>query len=797
MQPRELTISGLTSFTGRTTIDFTDTTLFALVGATGAGKSSIIDAFCLALYGRIPRLNANEVAPVIATGASECTVGLSFTVRGVPHRVVRTIRRRGAGASTLEATLEQLDDDGRVVAVLAGTADDVTDAVTELLGLSFTEFTRAVVLPQDDFARVLGASTSERQQLLARLLGTGVYDRLKTLAGQEARGAEQRAVQTAHQIAQLGEVSDADLAAARHRVEVLDRLVAALTADAEELSAVRERYAVEQQAVVAARTRQERLAGIPSVPTAVRELGDRIATADEVVAKHRDAVAAVQERLQAAEAQLAGLGDPEALTRAIHAHQEATRLAQAAEEAAAAATAARQAVPALQEQVEHAEREAARLQARVTAAHREHAAARAAHGLAAGDDCPVCARPLETAPALQLPGDVTALEQQHTAAVRAAAAALARHDKAVEEAARAAELAEQAARRAATAAATLTDLPSPEDAEAALVTIRQARADVDRCRTDLRAAEADLRTALEDRASLDDELARARQQLDRLRIAVGELDPPPPTDDVVASWEALHTWAVAQRPAVADAVARAERQLEATTRAGTELRQRMERACADAGLPGDDRDPLHRALSAQGQAAEQLQHLSRTHELVANLRAEEADARERHQVAKELAHLLRSDQFQKWLLDEATRDLVAGAAEQLRALSTDAYELALDSRGGIVVVDLTHAGETRSVRTLSGGERFLASLALALSLAEQIADSAAGPVALDALFVDEGFGSLDAETLDVAAGAIEQLGAGDRMVGIVSHVPELADRMPTRFHVTRGPHGSTVRREDT
>jgi exonuclease SbcC len=108
-----------------------------------------------------------------------------------------------------------------------------------------------------------------------------------------------------------------------------------------------------------------------------------------------------------------------------------------------------------------------------------------------------------------------------------------------------------------------------------------------------------------------------------------------------------------------------------------------------------------------------------------------------------------------------------------------------------------NADETRSVRSLSGGETFQASLALALALADRIADLAAeGAATLESIFLDEGFGTLDPETLDVVAGTIESLGGGERVVGIVTHVPELAERMPVRFRVRKTGRTSTVTREE-
>ena len=92
------------------------------------------------------------------------------------------------------------------------------------------------------------------------------------------------------------------------------------------------------------------------------------------------------------------------------------------------------------------------------------------------------------------------------------------------------------------------------------------------------------------------------------------------------------------------------------------------------------------------------------------------------------------------------------------------------------------------MRSLSGGETFQASLAFALALSDHLASLAAGGAArLDAIFLDEGFGTLDADSLDTVAATIEALAGGGRMVGIVTHVRELAERMPVRYVVTKGP----------
>ena len=96
------------------------------------------------------------------------------------------------------------------------------------------------------------------------------------------------------------------------------------------------------------------------------------------------------------------------------------------------------------------------------------------------------------------------------------------------------------------------------------------------------------------------------------------------------------------------------------------------------------------------------------------------------------------------------------------------------------------------VATLSGGEGFLAALALALGLAD-VVQARAGGRRLDTLFVDEGFGALDGDALDLAMRALTDLQRDGRLVGIVSHVPELRERIDVRLEVTKGERGSHAR----
>ncbi|MDO4242283.1 MAG: SMC family ATPase [Actinomyces sp.] len=155
-----------------------------------------------------------------------------------------------------------------------------------------------------------------------------------------------------------------------------------------------------------------------------------------------------------------------------------------------------------------------------------------------------------------------------------------------------------------------------------------------------------------------------------------------------------------------------------------------------------------------------------------------------------------------WVLLERFTEVLAFANARLAHMSSGRYELIhVDNESGsarrkdrglgLAVVDRFHAPGARDPRTLSGGETFYVSLALALALAD-VVTAESGGVSMETLFIDEGFGSLDPETLQAVLAELDHLQAGGRTVGIVSHVEELRRQIPDRIEVTRTPTGSTL-----
>ncbi|MDF2672389.1 MAG: family ATPase [Clostridiales bacterium] len=156
--------------------------------------------------------------------------------------------------------------------------------------------------------------------------------------------------------------------------------------------------------------------------------------------------------------------------------------------------------------------------------------------------------------------------------------------------------------------------------------------------------------------------------------------------------------------------------------------------------------------------------------------------------------------FQRFVLGVLLEDITDAATERLKLMSRGRYHLrrTLDrsrknAAGGLdLEVFDTYTGIERSVNTLSGGESFLASLSLALGLAD-VVQSYSGGISLDTIFVDEGFGTLDPESLDFAMKTLIDLQKGGRLVGIISHVPELRERIDARLEVIPADKGSIAR----
>ncbi len=753
MRPLRLLLDGFGSYRQPASVDFTDVDFFALTGPTGSGKSTVIDGLCFALYGTVPRWGReNAIAHALAPAANSCRVCLVFEASGARYAAVRALARDARGqVHTREARLDRLEESvpsdapisdilEAIIEPLAEGPEQVKSCVQELLGLSYEHFTQSVLLPQGRFAEFLHTEPRKRQDLLVQLLAFGVYEKIGQRARERAKAASDRrsiAVQARRELADVTEETEAHWAG---RLAELTELAAAVDDRLTALTALGQQAGQAEEQARAAEEESALLAAIRA-PADAAGLAERITRADALIAGRRS--------------------------------QQAQ--AEAAEEEAGKS---REALPDQTNTQRYGD------------AHAERHV---------GDDCPVC---LQTVTALthhpaaadlsQARAASEAAAQEHKRLMRA-------HGDAATATAGARSTAEATRRRLAEVESFLGGSPSEAEVALQLKLIAAADQALDAARREVAARRAAVSAAERERTTLVSEEKKAWAALRRSRDpAVGLGAPEVDAADLAAAWDSLAAWAAAQR------AERARRQpgLDAAARAlGQQLAEGADvltALLAEHGIAGlADPARISAAVAERRTRAEkELEAVRQALRQAARLDRQIAGAREEEQVATTLGGLLKANTFERWLCSEALDSLVAEASQTLRALSGGQYQLDRDDRNELVVIDFEDAGARRPVHTLSGGETFQASLALALALSRQAVELSSGLRDLNSMFLDEGFGTLDEDTLETVASTLERLAADSgRMVGIVTHVAGLAERVPVRFVVSRTGATSALRME--
>lgn len=222
------------------------------------------------------------------------------------------------------------------------------------------------------------------------------------------------------------------------------------------------------------------------------------------------------------------------------------------------------------------------------------------------------------------------------------------------------------------------------------------------------------------------------------------------------------------------------------------------------------RAAAHRLTLREGERESVLRSLQALRGEYAAFRAKTAQRYDRAQMLANLAAAARGDtlggyehqvDLVSYVLGAEFERILHSASLHLDRMSEGRYGMVFSdhrakgsrSGGGLnLEITDTWTGEPREASSLSGGESFLASLSLALGLAE-VVQANNGGIELDTLFIDEGFGTLDAETLDMVMGTIESLRDSGRTIGLISHVEEMKNRIPAQIVVEKGQNGSSVR----
>lgn len=820
MKPVRLTLCAFGPYAGRTELDFSTfggSGLFLIGGDTGAGKTALFDAITFALFGettgahrKTTMLRSDFAAP-----EAETFVELVFAHRGREYTVRRwpeqqRPRKRGEGfvSTPARAELERPPEEP----ISGQTA--VTPAVTALLGIDAKQFAQVSMLAQNDFTRLLNAPSAERAAILRQIFDTADHQRLGQAAVRRAREAElevQRLQQAV--LVHVGALQSTDpaltaLQAARDPFaapQAVELAKAQLTADKAAVETLTKRLTA-LDADIAARAANEQVlterAGLQLEAAKARARLTATETAQKEALEAQAALAAQGEALEKNIADNAAarqaLGEPAAaLERAERQLELADGLQTAcgallenldtAVLAAQQAAAQQKAFAAAQRALDAAEAAHAALQRQLNA----NRAGLLAQELTDGVPCPVCGALDHPAPAALPPDHVTeadleksekALKKQRGAAAaasRAAGEALARakelHDALLRDAD--AFFARRGPRYTGPAAAAMDDA-------ALRAALREQQA----------ALAAGIRTLQAGRAA-------AQQQVRQLT-------------DLTARTKNLEAQRAPLRQKQAEAADGAAKAQAAHAAAAAHAKTLTETA-GDAGSPAALaalqaelkalRAQRTAAVTAQNEAAGRITANRAACAALQKLWKENEQAQARYAMWDNLSRTVNGNlagrvklPFEQYVQAFYFDGVVQAANQRFVRMTDGQYRLLRrrsDAIGGKTALDLdvfdAYTGKTRPVGSLSGGESFMAALCLALGISDTIQQNAGG-VSIETLFIDEGFGTLDADSLEKAVDTLSALAGADKLVGVISHVEALRERLPRHIDVRKTRTGSSA-----
>lgn len=796
MQPLELTVEGFRSHREAHVFTFEGRSLFGIVGPIGSGKSSILDALIYALYGKTPKLE-RDTRKLVNSSSDDARIRLVFEADERVWEVTRVLRRKGASQVVLKRRdLEEDPESGE---------RNVNARIEEILGLDFDAFCRSVTLPQGEFDRFLVATPKDRSTVLKGVFRLERVDAIREAA--KVGGAELSGDLKAKegQAEVLREKSE-DLDDLRSSFEEEQKRTADLVAGAAEVSdseAAIERDSREAEGVRREMDQLEQ--ALETIPPAeeIGEIVDREdgrakarTAAEKALAGAAQAYEAAHAAAHRTEEELGG----EALVQARTLVSERARLARQAGERKKELEAVAEQVAALEENLreqravaEEAARARQSASEALDEARRRHAAHVVRESLEEGKPCPVCEQEVGSLPQKRRPPTLEKAEAAHEKAARVEsdrARALASAEK---------DLAGKTALlRSAKEAleAHEAESASVEDSLKAILGKGDPDAELARRREVVEAAAAKAEEARRIKEQREKELHGAREDFEKVAAerrrlagvligACARLDVDPPS--IEAEAPDLASSAKKASEAAELKLTTLRKRIEEIEESSAEHRRRLEAFRKRFGLEEGESaaEAMARAHESLGSLRKTLEGAEAAAASLAGLIEEIEDLKGRSGLFTRLASDLTDAKFIRYLLDEQRRLLSRLGSERLMELTGGRYGFSDD--GEFHIHDLAH-GHVRTADTLSGGETFLASLALALALAEAVSHSGSR---LGCFFLDEGFGSLDPESLNLALEGIERLASPARLIGLISHVRDLQTHLDDLVILERANDGST------
>ena len=824
MKPQKMTLTAFGPYAAHTELDFSvfgGNGLFLIGGDTGAGKTALFDAITFALYGETSGENRKTtmLRSDFAAPDAETCVELTFTHRGRSYTVRRwpdqqRAAKRGSGMVKVPAKAELIREPDEPVSG----ASAVTDAIVKLLGIDAKQFAQVSMLAQNDFTKLLNAPSADRAAILRRIFDTADHQRLGQAAVEHARKADEECrrlddVLLMHIGALLGDGADevtadelremqaerdpfaagaaaelglhlleADEANEKHQTNVVKELDEKLARGNAGMKIAEERAA--RRAKLAELIAEEQRAADVEHQTALitADLEKRTATVKTNITRNET------DRLALSQAEAELLKTDHRIELAEGLAADCKRLLQDADAADQAQTdaAARQTeYVAAQTALDRAEEEYSTMQRQLNADR----AGLLAQELEHGKPCPVCGSTKHPKIAALPKDHITEkqLEEREKALTAQRRSTAAASRKAGDAAAHANELRVALQRNAdgffARRGERYTGKPAAEltadELKAALAEQRASLAE-------------GLRGLQADHLKLKQKTDRAKSLAKQAEILSGQL-----ADLDKQSFAATRRAANAKAGHAA-AAARVQQMRETMPKrdnpdALEQLRDALNRLQRDRAAAMEARDAAVHRLHTNRAALDALQKAMK----------QSAAAREKRAMWDNLSKTINGNlagkiklPFEQYVQAFYFDGVVEAANLRFTRMTDGQYRLLRrksEAVGGKTALDLdvfdAYTGKTRPVGSLSGGESFMAALSLALGISDTIQQNAGG-VVIETLFIDEGFGSLDSDSLEKAVDTLAGLAGSNKLIGVISHVEALQDRLTRQIHVTKTRAGS-------
>ena len=851
--------------------------LFLICGETGAGKTTILDAMCYALYGRSSgglRGDMDVMRCKLAGKEDETRVEFIFDCGGSRYLFTRSLKYKTKNIHDSHNCMV-LQGDVYVPLLENPKKLAVNKKAEELIGLTYEQFRQVIILPQGQFERLLVSDSAEKEKILVSLFQA---DRWQAIAKELHRRVRIRDEELKRELLQmktkLGEYGCGDLEALAQKHVQMEFALAELTGEAktaeEALSRIKKRHTdalLDAAGFQELAKRQTRSKGLAEQEDHFRQEAEILALADGAEQVYpvfaawqeaKNALARCEAELRSRKLQLqrsekdlntareAQLAHEQGQTEQLQRKETVLRLDSTREvyttleQKQLVVNQSRQTLKAAQTRLGHAQSrfEAAdkawqESLARQNRAMEEYRQTQnlylqgiggvLAERLAAGEPCPVCGSLEHPNPAPKRQGHITEeqLEEKNQAMIRAGelasralqtrtaadgalAEALSEENRAAQSAALAARDLENARERK------ISGIDTHEQLQQKIQLLQNGIDNYDRMgerlRGELTNAEGNRKAALLAQESAAAALADTQEEYTQRRSAWEDALKASGLETEDAYRSAYLEPGKKQRRSAALVAYRTE--LEGAKQALSEQLALLE------GKTAPDMGALEKELRSAEQNYRQLSSRlvledNRLKTLIADetrlARQKEKHDEARLEVDQDMAFAERLMGFsgvslQRYVLAvmmnsitvEANRLLENVYGGRYRLYRTDAISGSVHKGGLELEVYDSHNNQRRSVTTLSGGEKFLVALSLAIGLSTVVQAQGSG-IRLEAMFIDEGFGSLDRESVQDALEVLQGIQRSAGVVGIISHVEALAESIPARIEISKGKQGSTCR----